>query len=69
VISGVDIKELENMGEPFSERGGRTLLRVRKEGDVERVLELLRSKKGKIHSLIPRTETLEDLFVEIVKQR
>ena len=69
VISGVDIKELENMGEPFSERGGRTLLKVFKEGDVERVLELVASKKGKIHSLIPRTETLEDLFVEIVKQR
>jgi ABC-2 type transport system ATP-binding protein len=69
VISGVDIKELENMGEPFSERGGRTLLKVFKEGDVEKVLELVASKKGKIHSLIPRTETLEDLFVEIVKQR
>jgi len=69
VISGVDIKELENMGEPFSERGGRTLLKVFKEGDVEKVLKLVASKKGKIHSLIPRTETLEDLFVEIVKQR
>lgn len=69
VISGVDIKELENMGEFLSERQGRTLLKVFKEEDVERVLELVGTKKGKIHSLIPRTETLEDLFVEIVKQR
>jgi ABC-2 type transport system ATP-binding protein len=69
VLSGVEPKELENMGEPLRGQGGRTLLKVFKEEDVERVLELVGSRKGKIHSLIPRTETLEDLFVGMVKKR
>ena len=69
VLSGMEPKELENMGEPLRGQGGRTLLKVFKEEDVERVLELVGSRKGKIHSLIPRTETLEDLFVGMVKKR
>jgi ABC-2 type transport system ATP-binding protein len=69
ILSGVGEKELEGMGEYFSGHGGRTLLKIFKEENVEKVLRLVQSSKGKIHSLIPRTETLEDLFVEIVKQR
>ena len=69
ILSGVEDKELEGLGEYLSGQAGRTLLKVFKEENVEKVLELVQSKKGKIHSLIPRTETLEDLFVGIVKQR
>jgi ABC-2 type transport system ATP-binding protein len=68
-LSGVDDKELEGLGEYFSGHGDRTLLKVFKEENVEKVLQLAQSRKGKVHSLIPRTDTLEDLFVEIVKQR
>jgi len=68
IFSGVDDKELEGLGERLSDQGGRTLLKVFEEKNVEKVLELIQSRKGKIHSLIPRTETLEDLFVEVVKQ-
>jgi ABC-2 type transport system ATP-binding protein len=69
ILSGVEKKELEGMGEYFSGHGDRTLLKIFKEENVEEVLELVQASKGKVHSLIPRTETLEDIFVEIVKQR
>lgn len=67
VLSGVEEKELAGLGEFLSGPGGRGLLKVLKEENVEKVLELVQSRKGKIHSLIPRTETLEDLFVGMVK--
>ena len=34
---------------------------------IQAVLDLVRAKHGKVHSLIPRTQTLEDLFVDMVK--
>lgn len=69
VLSGVGDKELEDLGERLSDQGGRTLLKVFEVDNVEKVLALVQSRKGKIHSLIPRTETLEDLFMEVVKKR
>lgn len=69
VLSRVNLKEFQGLGESISDRGGRALLRVFKEENVEKILELVRARQGKIHSLIPRTETLEDLFVEAVKQK
>ena len=68
-LSGVEEKELKNLGESLTEKGGRILLKVFEEDNVEKVLELVKSKRGKVHSLIPRTETLEDLFVGMVKQK
>ncbi|UCC38240.1 MAG: ABC transporter ATP-binding protein [Candidatus Aminicenantes bacterium] len=68
-LSGLSLKELEISGECVSDQGGMILLKVFDEVNVDKVLEFVQSKKGKIHSLIPRTETLEDLFVEMVKQR
>ncbi len=68
-LSGVEEKELKNLGESLTEKGGRILLKVFEENNVENILELVKSKKGKVHSLIPRTETLEDLFVGMVKQK
>jgi ABC-2 type transport system ATP-binding protein len=68
-LSGVEEKELKNLGESLPEKAGRIFLKVFKEDNVEKVLELVKSKKGKVHSLIPRTETLEDLFVGMVKQK
>ncbi len=69
VLSRVNLREFQGLGESVSDRGGRTLLKVFKEENVEKILELVQSRKGKIHSLIPRTENLEDIFVEAVKQR
>ena len=47
--------------------GGRTLLKVFDEDKVQDVLDLVRDGEAKVHSLIPRTQTLEDLFVDMVK--
>ncbi len=69
IISGLDEKELEGLGECSSVHGERILLKVFEEEALERVLSLVQAQKAKIHSLIPRTETLEDLFVEIVKEK
>jgi len=67
ILSGVGRKELEGMGESLSTHD-RILLKVFDEEKIENVLRLVQSKNGKIHSFIPRTETLEDIFVGIVKQ-
>lgn len=68
VLSGVDSKDLEGIGDPLSTHGERILLKVFEEEKIEKVLRIVQSRNGKIHSLIPRTETLEDLFVGMVKQ-
>jgi len=69
ILSGVDKKELKGLGECFSFHGEKTLLKVFEEEKIEKILILVQKRKGKIYSLIPRTETLEDLFVEMVKQK
>ena len=68
VLSGVESKELEGVGESVSALGGKILLKVIEEEKIETVLRIVQSRNGRIHSLIPRTETLEDLFVGMVKQ-
>jgi ABC-2 type transport system ATP-binding protein len=51
-----------------SVQGGRTFLKVADEAGVEAVLALVRERRGRVHSLIPRVQTLEDIFVEAVRQ-
>jgi len=67
VVSGVGEKDLAAHGEPLSAQAGRTLLKVYEESRVPAVLDLVRDRKGKVHSLLPRTQTLEDLFVGMVR--
>jgi len=66
-VSGVEEKELAALGESLTTQAGRTLLKVFEEAKIQDILELVRKREGKIHSLIPRTQTLEDLFVDMVK--
>ncbi len=66
-LSEIDPGPLAGMGEIVSVHGGRVLLKVYDEAEVESVLALVQAKKGRLHSLIPRTETLEDIFVGMVK--
>jgi len=68
-ISGMQATDCEGLGECYSAQEGRILLKVFEEDKIPDVLQLVQAKKGKIHSLIPRTETLEDLFVGAVKQK
>jgi ABC-2 type transport system ATP-binding protein len=67
-VSGIRTEDFQNLGEPYSIQGGRILLKVFEEDKITEILQLVHTKKGKIHSLIPRTETLEDLFVGAVEQ-
>jgi len=68
-LSGVDRKILEALGESVSIHGERILLKVFDQDKVESVLKLIRSNNGKVYSLMPRTQTLEDYFVGVVKQK
>ena len=66
-LSAIDPDSVAGLGEIVSVHGERILLKVFDDAKVERVLALIQAKKGRLHSLIPRTETLEDLFIGIVK--
>ena len=68
---GIDLNRATpsiSLGEPLWARGEKIFLRVLHEENIEKLLTLVHDRKGKIHSIVPRTETLEDIFVEIVKQ-
>jgi ABC-2 type transport system ATP-binding protein len=67
-LSGLAFDDLITLGEPLWSRGERIFLKVLHEENIEKLLALVHERKGKIHSLVPRTETLEDIFVEMVKQ-
>jgi len=67
-VSGLAPSDLEGMGEILSTRGDKILLKIFREEDVDGLVARVQQNKGRIHSLVPRTETLEDLFVEMVKQ-
>ncbi|MDH4197750.1 MAG: ABC transporter ATP-binding protein [Candidatus Aminicenantes bacterium] len=67
-VAGVKAEALAGLGDCLSTQGGRVLLRVFSEENVDRVLRLAGEHGGRVVSLIPRTETLEDIFVEKVKQ-
>jgi ABC-2 type transport system ATP-binding protein len=66
VLSGLPAEAFRGLGESFSAKGERLLLRVFDEAKVEEVLALIHERKGRVLSLSPRTETLEDIFVETV---
>jgi ABC-2 type transport system ATP-binding protein len=66
-ISGLGAEEIAGLGESVSAQAGSVLLKIYEEKNVQAVLDLVRKKNGRIQSLIPRTQTLEDLFVDMVK--
>lgn len=69
ILSGLKEEQLRDLSESLASSGDRIFLKITDESKLEEVLQLVHSQKGKIHSLIPRTETLEDLFVEMVKTK
>jgi ABC-2 type transport system ATP-binding protein len=68
-VAGVPAAEFNHLGESVSQSGDRVLLKVYEESNIDRVIQLVQEKKGKIVSLVPRTETLEDIFVNMVKNQ
>jgi len=65
-VSGLEISDCAAYGECLSHRDGRALIKVFSEENVQAVLERLRERGGRLHALIPRTQTLEDIFVDMV---
>jgi ABC-2 type transport system ATP-binding protein len=65
-VSGLSPETFRGLGESISAQGDRVLLKVFDESKVDEVLELVHGQKGRLVSLSPRTETLEDIFVETV---
>src|SRR5512137_1964091 len=65
-VSGLPPQAFEGWGECVSTQGDRILLKVYDEARVEEVVGLVHDRKGRLISLSPRTETLEDIFVETV---
>ena len=65
-VSGVAPEAFRDLGEGLSAQGDRVFLRILGERRVDEVLALVREKRGRVVSLSPRTETLEDIFVETV---
>jgi len=64
--SGIAAEVFGDLGESLSVQGDRILLKVFGEAKVDEVLDLVRDRRGRLVSLSPRTETLEDIFVETV---
>ncbi|HDT14130.1 MAG TPA: ABC transporter ATP-binding protein [Candidatus Aminicenantes bacterium] len=65
-VSGLPPAAFEGLGESVSTRGDRVLLKVYDEARVDEVVGLVHDRKGRLVSLSPRTETLEDIFVDTV---
>jgi ABC-2 type transport system ATP-binding protein len=68
IVSGIDQSDLEPLAEEITFQGDKIFIKVFREENIKDILALVQEKKGKIHSLIPRTPTLEDLFVGTVKK-
>jgi len=66
-LSGIAASELHDLGESLVTPGGDILLKVYQEQNVEKVLGLAHDRKARIRSLVPRTQSLEDLFVGTVR--
>ncbi|MCK4749287.1 MAG: hypothetical protein KAT15_19675, partial [Bacteroidales bacterium] len=69
ILSGIAQKELEAFGECLAAHEDNIVVKVFEEKKVEDILQLVYTQKAKIHSLVPRTESLEDLFVGMVKKQ
>jgi ABC-2 type transport system ATP-binding protein len=67
-VSGLAAVDLEGLGEMVSSRGDKILLKIFEDEKIDSLLARVYERKGKIQSLVPRTETLEDIFVEMVRQ-
>jgi len=68
-LSGIEEVRLQPFGECLTTQSGKVLLKVFEEAKVQEVLRLALERGAAVHSQVPRTESLEDLFVGTVKAR
>ena len=67
--SGIAEDRLRPFGDCLSTQGGKVLLRIFEEARVQDVLRLAGERGAAVHAVVPRTQSLEDLFVGEVKAR
>jgi len=65
-VAGLPPQAFQGFGEGVSARGDRVFLKVYDEARVDEIVGLVHDRKGRLVALSPRTETLEDIFVETV---
>jgi ABC-2 type transport system ATP-binding protein len=68
-FSGPEIGALGLSAEPLAVRGTESLARVHSESDLAALLEAVRSAGGVLISVVPRRDTLEDLYLKEVSAR
>jgi len=68
-VSKIDKRELEKFGKTLTHYGNKSLMQIYDQDKVDEILQFVKEKKGEVHSLVPRTQTLEDIFVGMVKQK
>lgn len=68
-LAGIDSSRLEPLGECLRTSSGELLVKVFEESKVEEVLALAQGQSAKVRSLVPRTQSLEDLFVGTVTEK
>ncbi len=68
-VSKIDRKDLEQFGKTLTHFGDKSLIKVFDQNKVDEILQFINKKKGKVHSLVPRTQSLEDIFVGMVRQK
>lgn len=65
-VAGLPPQVFQGFGEGLSTRGDRVFLKVYDQARVDEIVGLVHDRKGRLVALSPRTETLEDIFVETV---
>ena len=68
IVSGIAPSDLKLHAEEMTFQGDKIFIKVFQEEKIKDILSLVQEKNGKIYSLIPRTPTLEDLFVGTIKK-
>ncbi|MBD3414326.1 MAG: ATP-binding cassette domain-containing protein [Candidatus Aminicenantes bacterium] len=68
-VSQLSNKDLESFGKTLSHYGDKSLIQIFDQNKVNQILQFINEKNGKVHSLVPRTQSLEDIFVGMVKQK
>jgi ABC-2 type transport system ATP-binding protein len=63
-LSKEALEELEKLGLETKQLGDKLLLTVEGDEKVNQVVELIKGKRGKLISLTPHKETLEELFIK-----
>lgn len=65
-VAGLPPQAFAGIGESVSTQGDRVFLKIYDETRVDEVVGLIHDRKGRLVALSPRTETLEDIFVDTV---